>query len=107
MDYITDIWAIDQITKTMKNNTDITISDGNVFIDLRLDYAFKITFGKPGNEDLLLKLVRAILPQLNITSVSLANQEEVGPRPATRKAVLDEHCTTASGEDIFIEIQQL
>lgn len=57
----------------MKNNTNITISDGNVFIDLRLDYAFKITFGKPGNEDLLLKLVRAILPQLNITSVTLAN----------------------------------
>ena len=39
---------------------------GNVFIDLRLDYAFHLTFGKPGNEDLLLMLVNAILPQLGV-----------------------------------------
>ena len=89
----------------MENSQQLNISAGNVFIDLRLDYAFKLTFGKRGNEDLLLKLVNAILPHLGITSVSLMNQEEVGARQDARKAVLDVHCTTSSGEEILIEMQ--
>ena len=91
----------------MKNSKtkDVNISAGNVFIDLRVDYAFKLTFGKRGNEDLLLKLVNAILPHLGITSVSLINQEEVGSDPNAHKAVLDVHCTTSSGEEILIEMQ--
>ncbi|MBO6169315.1 MAG: hypothetical protein J6O51_05010 [Bacteroidales bacterium] len=64
----------------------LNISEGNVFIDLRLDYAFALVFGKRGNEDLFLRLIDAILPHLEITSVKLANQGEVGPRPdAARK----------------------
>ena len=89
----------------MKTGTTLNISAGNVFIDLRLDYAFKLTFGKHGNEDLLLKLVNAILPHLGITSVSLMNQEEVGTHLKARKAVLDVHCTTSSNEEILIEMQ--
>ncbi|MBO4743791.1 MAG: Rpn family recombination-promoting nuclease/putative transposase, partial [Bacteroidales bacterium] len=87
------------------NTKDLNISEGNVFIDLRVDYAFKLTFGKRGNEDLLLKLVNAILPHLGITSVSLMNQEEVGTRNDARKAVLDVHCITSSDEEILIEMQ--
>ena len=87
------------------NTNDLNISEGNVFIDLRIDYAFKLTFGKRGNEDLLLKLVNAILPHLGITSVSLMNQEEVGTRNDARKAVLDVHCITSSDEEILIEMQ--
>ena len=87
------------------NSKELNISAGNVFIDLRLDYAFKLTFGKPGNEDLLLMLVNAILPHLGITGVTLANQEEVGTSPDARKATLDVHCTTDSGREILIEMQ--
>ncbi|MBO4340532.1 MAG: Rpn family recombination-promoting nuclease/putative transposase [Bacteroidales bacterium] len=89
----------------MKNTQQLNISTGNVFIDLRLDYAFKLTFGKRGNEDLLLKLIDAILPHLGITHVSLANQEEVGGRADARKATLDVHCTTGTGREILIEMQ--
>ena len=89
----------------MKSKTSLNISAGNVFIDLRVDYAFKLIFGKRGNEDLLLKLVNAILPHLGITHVSLANQEEVGTRADARKATLDVHCTTGSGREILIEMQ--
>ena len=50
-------------------------SQGIVFIDPRIDYAFKLIFGTPGNEDLLLHLVQAILPDKGIVSVSLEPQE--------------------------------
>lgn len=89
----------------MKRQKTLTISEGNVFIDLRLDYAFALTFGKPGNEDLLLRLINAILPHLGITSVALANQGEVGPGLKSRKAILDVHCITSAQEEILIEMQ--
>ena len=44
---------------------------GIKYIDLRYDFAFKTIFGTPGNEDLLLMLINAILPEKNIKSVIL------------------------------------
>ncbi len=35
-------------------------AQGIVYIDPRIDYAFKLIFGTPGNEDLLLRLVQAL-----------------------------------------------
>ena len=75
------------------------------FIDLRLDYAFKLVFGKKGNEDLLLKLVDSILPERHITNVILNNPEQEGLRPTSRNAVFDISCQTSDGEEIIIEMQ--
>lgn len=78
---------------------------GITFIDPRIDYAFKLIFGTPGNEDLLLMLVRAILPEKGIISVSLSSQEQVGLRENARKSVIDVKCTTENGEFLVIEMQ--
>ena len=104
--------AIFAAKKTMKKNSSshgtgstLATDQGIVFIDLRLDYAFHLVFGTPGNEDLLLRLINAILPHRNITSVELSTQEHVGLRPDSRKAVFDVFCTTSDGSHLTIEMQ--
>ena len=80
-------------------------SQGIVFIDPRIDYAFKLIFGTPGNEDLLLYLVKAILPDKGIVSVKLEQQEQVGLRPDARSTVVDVRCGTDDGSELIIEMQ--
>lgn len=80
-------------------------AQGITFIDPRIDYAFKLIFGTPGNEDLLLLLVRAILPDKHIVSVSLESQEQVGLRKDARDSVVDVKCTTEAGDLLIIEMQ--
>ena len=76
-----------------------------IFIDLRYDFAFKSIFGSQGNEDLLLKLINAILPEKHFTSVSLMNNEQMGLRKESRRAVFDVFATTSDGSDFTIEMQ--
>ena len=76
-----------------------------VYVDLRIDYAFKLVFGTPGNEDLLLHLVQALLPDKQIDSVSLVSQEQVGLRPDARKTAVDVKCHTDHNETFIIEMQ--
>ena len=92
-------------TSTHGTGTTVAADQGIVFIDLRLDYAFHLVFGTPGNEDLLLRLINAILPHRNITGVELSTQEHVGLRPDSRKAVFDVFCTTSDGSHLTIEMQ--
>ena len=80
-------------------------AQGIVFIDPRIDYAFKLIFGTPGNEDLLLRLVQAILPEKHIATVELTAQEQVGLRPDARRSTIDVKCTTDDGSDLIIEMQ--
>ena len=80
-------------------------AQGIVFIDPRIDYAFKLIFGTPGNEDLLLRLVQAILPEKHIASVELTAQEQVGLRPDARRSAIDVKCKTDEGSDLIIEMQ--
>ena len=80
-------------------------AQGIVYIDPRIDYAFKLIFGMPGNEDLLLCLVRAILPEKHIATVELSPQEQVGLRPDARRSVIDVKCKTDDGSDLIIEMQ--
>ena len=75
------------------------------FIDLRLNFAFSLVFGSRGNEDLLLKLVNAILPELEVNAVTLINQYQPGRRKKARSAVFDVACTTSHGKMIIIEMQ--
>ena len=80
-------------------------AQGIVFIDPRIDYAFKLIFGTPGNEDLLLCLVQAILPEKHIATVELSSQEQVGLRPDARRSVIDVKCKTDDGSDLVIKMQ--
>ena len=75
------------------------------FIDLRRNWAFKQIFGTPGNEDLLLALIQAVLPDKGITGVSLAPTERMGINEDARSAVFDVSCNTASGEFVSVEMQ--
>ena len=75
------------------------------FIDLRRNWAFKLIFGTPGNEDLLLALVQAVLPDKDITGVTLAPTERMGINEDARSAVFDISCETSSGDIVSVEMQ--
>ena len=85
---------------------DLQIRSENIrFIDLRLDFAFRLVFGRKGNEGLLLRLVNAILPDLHAASVELSGENMSRLRRDARAAVFDIHCKTEAEEDIIIEMQ--
>ena len=77
-------------------------------IDLKIDYAFKLIFGKPGNEPILMAFLNAALklPYDNqITSVLLLNTELDKEYKDDKKSVLDIRAVTTEGIQINIEIQ--
>ena len=61
--------------------------------------------GTSGNEDLLLHLVQAILPDKQVASVTLVTQEQLGLRPDSRSSVVDVKCETDDGSTFIIEMQ--
>ena len=75
------------------------------FTDPTLDHEFKRLFATPGNEDLLLMLIDIIIPEKQITSVTLGNQENYSDSPQTKKTIFDVKCTTQSGTTIVVEMQ--
>ncbi len=74
-------------------------------IDLRIDWAFKYVYGSRGNEDLLLNLIDAILPEKHISKVELHEQGQIPDSRKQRRSVFDVNCTTQSGESLIIEMQ--
>lgn len=82
-----------------------TSANIGTFIDLRRNWAFKTIFGTAGNEDLLLALIQSILPEKEITAVTLIPTEHLGIRESARSAVFDTSCKTSSGDFIFVEMQ--
>lgn len=77
---------------------------GIKYIDLRYDFAFKTIFGTPGNEDLLLMLLDAILPEKHIQSVELGPQEQLGDSYESKRVIYDIRCKTEHGP-MTIEMQ--
>jgi len=77
---------------------------GIKYIDLRYDFAFKTIFGTPGNEDLLLMLLDAILPEKHILSVELGPQEQQGDSYESKRVIYDIRCKTEYGP-MTIEMQ--
>ena len=75
------------------------------FIDLRRNWAFKLIFGSHGNEDLLLALIQAVLPDKGITGVTLTPTERMGIHENARSAVFDISCDTSSGDIVSVEMQ--
>lgn len=77
-------------------------------IDLKIDYAFKLIFGKLGNEPILIAFLNATLklPKENqITSVVLLNTELNKEYKEDKKSLLDIRAVTAEGIQVNIEIQ--
>jgi len=77
-------------------------------IDLKIDYAFKLIFGKQGNEPILMAFLNAALkfPQENlITKVTLLNPELNKEYKDDKKSVMDIRAVTSEGMQVNIEIQ--
>ena len=77
-------------------------------INLKIDYAFKLIFGKQGNEPILMAFLNAALkfPQESqITNVTLLNPELNKEYKDDKKSVMDIRAVTAEGIYVNIEIQ--
>jgi conserved hypothetical protein (putative transposase or invertase) len=77
-------------------------------IDLKIDYAFKLIFGKQGNEQILIAFLNAALklqPESQIKTVTLLNPELDKEYKEDKKSILDIRAVTAEGIQINIEIQ--
>ena len=77
-------------------------------IDLKIDYAFKLIFGKQGNEPILIAFLNAALklPHENqITTVTLLNPEMNKEYKHDKKSVMDIRAVTTEGIHVNIEIQ--
>lgn len=78
---------------------------GITFIDLKRDFAFKWAFGTSGHEDLLLLLLKGLLPDKHIKSVTLGPQEQQPDREDSQGGIYDIHCETDDGSSLTIEMQ--
>ena len=78
---------------------------GITFIDLKRDFAFKWAFGTPGHEDLLLLLLKGLLPEKHIRKVKLGPQEQQSDREDSQGGIFDILCETDDGSSLTIEMQ--
>nr|WP_018305212.1 Rpn family recombination-promoting nuclease/putative transposase [Desulfitobacterium hafniense] len=78
------------------------------FISLKIDYAFKLIFGKEGNETILTAFLNAALklPQeRRIEAITIMNPELNKEYQGDKKSILDVRAETSEGMQINIEIQ--
>ena len=78
---------------------------GITFVDLKRDFAFKWAFGTPGHEDLLLLLLKGLLPEKHIEKVKLGPQEQQSDREDSQDGIFDILCETDDGSTLTIEMQ--
>ena len=76
------------------------------FVDILYDDIFKMIFTKPENRDILLGLLRHVLPDLDIIDISIGNGEQRQPVRTLKRSIFDINCTTANGVHIIVEVQQ-
>lgn len=75
------------------------------FVDILYDDIFKLVFTKPENNDLLLALLRNVLPSLDIREVTIENSEQTPVARHKKRSVFDVNCMTSSSERIIVEVQ--
>ena len=73
---------------------------------LLIDDAFKRVFGKEGKEDLMIGLIRAVLPELDIVSLTYISNTAPHQGTDTKKSVYDVRCKLADGTYVIVEVQQ-
>jgi predicted transposase/invertase (TIGR01784 family) len=82
-------------------------SNLGVYLNPFTDYGFKKLFGEESSKRFLLDFVNTILPEHHqITSLEYSKNEHLGFNDDDRKAIVDIHCKTHSGETIIIELQK-
>lgn len=82
------------------------VLEGEVFMDLLLDDGFKQVFGNDGGKTLMIGLLNAVLPRINILNLSyLPNQAEHFGSD-TKKSVYDVKCELQDGSEIIVEVQR-
>lgn len=71
-----------------------------------VDYGFKKLFGTEENKDLLISLLNALLCREDpITDLTYKNVEQIGEINGTRTNYFDVYCTTSTGEEFIVEMQ--
>lgn len=77
-------------------------------INLKIDYAFKLIFGKEGNEAILIAFLNAALrlsQESRIEGITIMNPELNKEYKEDKKSILDVRAVTIEGMQINIEIQ--
>lgn len=77
-----------------------------VYQNLLMDDAFKRVFGEEGNEELMKGLIQAVLPELQIVSLSYIANQAPHQGKDTKKSIYDVRCKLADGTHIIVEIQR-
>jgi len=93
------------MNNTNVNPVEFAAAHGIVYLDLKLDYAFKLVFGSAGQEENLRILLDSILPEKHIKSVEFLTQEQTGDLPDEKKVIYDIFCKTGDGSEFVVEMQ--
>ena len=75
------------------------------YLNLLNDKIFKIVFGTPGREQLMIAFLNRVIADSRITSLKYLNTEHWGPAFEDRGAFFDLLCENESGEKFVVEIQ--
>lgn len=85
---------------------------GAKYVDPVTDFGFKLFFGTDMNKDLLISFLSALLNKrrkksewIKIDDVEYLSQEQLGQRPADRRAIFDIYCKTKDGRRFIVEMQ--
>lgn len=76
-----------------------------VFVDLTNDWAFKAVLGNEANEEVLLELLRQLIPNRKISEIEYIDKEKKALRRSGKSSTFDVYCKTSEGERIIIEMQ--
>lgn len=74
------------------------------YADLTLDKGFKIVFGRPGSEDLLMSLLNRLL-DISIKKLEYRNTEHPGMTEEDRESRFDVYCEDENGNCFEVEMQ--
>ena len=78
-----------------------------IYANILLDYWFKRTFAElPFSERLLILLLRELIPERKIASLSYVHQEHTNPYPDARGVRVDVEVTDENGSRFLVEMQR-
>ena len=78
----------------------------NTYINPFADWSFKRFFGQEVNKDLLISFLNEVLAgEQHIRDVTFLDKEQLGETKGDRNVIYDIYCTTDSGKQFIVEIQ--
>ncbi|MBO4447827.1 MAG: Rpn family recombination-promoting nuclease/putative transposase [Bacteroidales bacterium] len=88
--------------ETLSNNNEIHIGR---FADILMDRWFKRSFGTEANKRLLELLLKELIPEREITELTLSPQEYVNPDDTDKDIRVDIAATDSNGQRFIVELQ--